>query len=92
MPHDFRIIDEAVKNYPVYRPLQGLSNSEIMQLALKLGIQGLLIPKISKQRLVSRRHSRVSPAKLEDVRNLEEKLLKVNGMVEASHKSLKTLS
>jgi thiamine biosynthesis protein ThiI len=91
-PHEFRIADEAVKNYPIYRPLQGLGNSEIAQLARKLGIQELSIPKISEQRVVSRRRSRVAPAKLEDVKNLEEKLLKVNEMVEASLKSLKTLS
>jgi thiamine biosynthesis protein ThiI len=88
--HDFRIEDEAVKNYPIYRPLQGLGNSEIKELTQKLGTQKLSVPKISKQRVISKRRRRVAPEKLEDVKRTEEKLLKVNEMIEASLKLLFT--
>ena len=87
-PHDFRIEDEAVANYPIYRPVQGFDCSEIAQLARKMGITEPFVPKISKRGPVSRKRSCVAPLNLEDLKHAEEKLLKVDVMVEASMKSL----
>jgi len=90
-PHDFRVEDEAVKNYPIYRPLQGFDKSEIKQLALKLGIQETSTPIIRKEKAVSRKQKHVTPAKLEDVKHAEQNL-KTDKMVEKSIKTLRTLN
>jgi adenylyl- and sulfurtransferase ThiI len=87
-PHDFRIEDEAVANYPIYRPVQGFDCSEIAQLARKMGITEPFVPKISKRGPVSRKRSCVASLNLEDLKHAEEKLLKVDEMVEASMRSL----
>jgi len=89
--HNFRVEDEAVKNYPIYRPLQGLDKPEIEQLARKLDIKEISIPIMSKQKAVSRRQNHVAPAKLEDVKHAEENL-KTDEMIEDSIKSLRTLN
>lgn len=86
--HSFRIEDEAVKNYPTYRPLQGFNKSEIAELTRKLGLQEISVPRISKKGAVSRRQNHVATVKLKDIERVEEKLLKVDEMIEASMKSL----
>jgi len=89
-PHDFRVEDEAVKNYPVYRPVQGFDNSEIGQLARKLGIPETSIPRISKQKAISRKQKQVALVKLEDLKRAEENL-KTDKMINDSLKTLRTL-
>jgi thiamine biosynthesis protein ThiI len=86
--HDFRIEDEAAKNYPIYRPLQGFDPSEIAELAQKLGMPEISIPRINKHGAVSRRQSRIATVKLKDIKHIEEKLLRVDEMIEASMKLL----
>jgi len=90
-PHGFRVEDEAVKNYPIYRPLLGLDKPEIGQLAHKLGIQEIVVPTMNKPKAVSRKQKHVAPAKLEDIKNFEQKL-NTDEKIEASITTLKTLN
>jgi adenylyl- and sulfurtransferase ThiI len=76
-----------VKNYPIYRPLQGFNKSEIAELARKIGMQEISVPRISKQGAGSRRQA-LATVKLKNIKHVEDKLLKVDEMIEASMKSL----
>ena len=40
--HSFRILDEAVKGLPVYRPLLGLGDDEITSMAEKIGLKTVM--------------------------------------------------
>jgi adenylyl- and sulfurtransferase ThiI len=86
--HDFRIEDETARNYPIYRPLQSFDVSEIGRLTRKMGIPKSSVPTISKRRTISRKQSYVASLNLADLKHAEEKLLKIDEMVEASMKSL----
>jgi thiamine biosynthesis protein ThiI len=84
----FRIEDEVLTNYPAYRPIQGFNTSEIKQLALKMGITEKAIAKTKKKGHNSSNRSCAASLNLEDLKNMEEKLLKIDEMVETSMKSL----
>jgi len=84
---DFRIEDEVLKDYLVYRPLQVFDETEIMQLARKIGITELADPKVGK-RGISRKTNSLPSLNLEDLKRAEEFLLDIDEMVEASMNSM----
>ncbi len=77
----FRLEDSVVRNYPIYRPLQGLDNAQIAELAQKIGIR----PMTPSEKRVKDTLGTINPKELE---SLEEKMLKLEGMIEASLNSV----
>lgn len=85
--NQFRIEDEVLKDYFVYRPLQVFDETEIMRLAGKIGITELTDSKVGK-RGISRKRSCGPSLNFEDLKRAEELLLDVDEMVEASMNSM----
>jgi adenylyl- and sulfurtransferase ThiI len=86
--HLFSIYDEAVSCIPIHRPLIGLDESEIEELAQRIGVSGKFSVKGKRQKgpLVS-----TGKASLEAVKSAEAKL-NVDGMVDLSLESLRTIA
>jgi len=68
----FRLQDQAVENYPVHRPLIGLTRAEIKAYARKIGIPQTLIEKLEKTKVI-RLKEEYMPT-LSEVKAEEEKL------------------
>jgi len=87
-PHDFWVEDEVMKNYPVYRPLQGFDKSETENLAQEIGIHELVAQKIEKNEAALKKRVAIST---EEVSMAEEKL-NIDELIKKSVETIKTFS
>jgi thiamine biosynthesis protein ThiI len=85
---NLRVLNAAVKEYPVHRPLLGFDKEETEAIARKIGTYKVSSRKAGECTAVPYQPS--TKAKLEDVLNAEEKL-DIEKMVEKSLKSIKTV-
>ena len=79
----FKILDEAARGFPVYRPLVGLDDEEIVAAAMAIGLE----------RTVTKKIDHVEPnirVGLEKVREIEREL-NIERIVERAVESLKIL-
>ena len=83
---NLRVLDSAVKDYPVHRPLLGFDKEETEALARKIGTYRFSSSKVGACTAVPYQPS--TKAKLEDVIKAEEKL-DIEAMVERSLESIK---
>ncbi len=81
--HSFRIQDEAVKGFPVYRPLIGLDEAETAETAKTIGLN-----KTSKEETRQLRPEAIM--KPEEIKKIEHEL-KVKKLVEEAVKNLRIL-
>ncbi len=81
--HSFRSQDEAVKGFPVYRPLIGLDESETTETAKTIGLK-----KTSKEEIKKLKPEAI--ARPEEIRRIEHEL-KVKELVEEAVKNLQIL-
>jgi thiamine biosynthesis protein ThiI len=65
--HSFRILDEAVKGLPVYRPLLGLDDDEIASMAKRIGLEKTTMRKAEQPRIIA-------AVELGRIREIEHKL------------------
>jgi thiamine biosynthesis protein ThiI len=86
--HAFRIEDEAVSKYPVYRPLFGLDAVEIDEIAERIGFGRMTFQNIMSN--VETKEASKVKVELEDVRMVEKKL-NVERMVDYALESLQVL-
>lgn len=84
--HNLRVLDEAVQNYPIYRPLLGFDKVETERLARKIGTYEISGWKANGCTAAPKKPT--TKAKLKEIKEAEEKL-NIKGMVETSTKSLK---
>jgi thiamine biosynthesis protein ThiI len=85
---NLRVLDSAVKNYPVHRPLLGFDKTETEALARKIGTYEASSTKAAACGAVPYQPS--TKAKLEDVIKAEEKL-DIEAMVERSLESIRVV-
>ncbi|UCC58402.1 MAG: tRNA 4-thiouridine(8) synthase ThiI [Candidatus Bathyarchaeum sp.] len=85
---NLKVLNDAVKEYPVHRPLLGFDKTETEALARKIGTYKVSSKKAGACTAVP--YSPSTKAKLEEVLKAEEKL-KVEDMIERSLKSLKVV-
>ncbi len=80
----FKLQDQAVQDYPIHRPLTGLTNTEIRELAQKIGIPQTLTakPKISEEAVLPT---------LKEVETIENKL-NIQKMIDTALEKLETTS
>jgi len=86
--HAFRMQDEAVQSFPIYRPLLGLGLHEIEEIAQKIGLE-----KASLLDVKSKAESKVikkATIKLRDIKRIEKEL-NIEKIVEGALKSIKVL-
>ncbi len=81
--HSFGIQDEAVKGFPVYRPLIGLDEAETLKIAKTVGLR-----KASKEE--AKQLEPKASVELEEIKKVEREL-KVERLVEETIKSLQIL-
>jgi len=81
--HSFRIQDEAVKGFPVYRPLIGLNEAETAETAQAIGMGKSVKEKVEHM------ESEVK-VKIEEIKKVERSL-RVEKLVDEAVKSLRTL-
>jgi len=81
--HSFRIQDEAVKGFPIYRPLVGLDEAEISATAKTIGLKETVKKEVKPTRLEAM-------LKLEEIKGMERKL-NTEKLIEEAVKSLRTL-
>jgi len=86
---NIRLLDEAVKLYPIHRPLLGLVETEVKQLAKKIEVHEALLMRARRRKRVLGKAVRT--VTLGDVEAAERKL-NVDRMVEVSLKSLRVVS
>lgn len=86
--HSFRITDEAVKGYPVYRPLIGFDRLKVQEFAQAIGLEKTTFHKVKSR--TKRKQWRKGLMELEDIKKVEKEL-NTNQMVEDALKSLKVL-
>lgn len=86
--HVLSLQDKAAKQFPVYRPLIGLDALEIDELARKIGTFKISSGRRMKKREVTSKQS-LKIIELEEIKKAETRL-KMDEMVEASLKSLRT--
>jgi len=79
----FRIQDQAIQDYPIHRPLTGLTRTEIKELAQKIGIQKALNTKPKKREAVL--------PTLKEVEAIENKL-NIQKMIDTALQKLETLT
>jgi len=87
--HDLNQLSQAVKQYPIHRPLLGFDKQEIEELATKIGIRSQIAEK--------KKTCTVMPTKPKTVTELQEiieaeKKLDVEEMIDRSMKSLKVVN
>lgn len=87
--HNLRVLNEAVKRYPVHRPLFGFDKAETERLARKIGTYEPSAHKVKGCTAVPRKPT--TRAKLQEVK-AEEERLNIEEMVEASVKSLRIIN
>jgi len=81
--HYYRIQDEAVKGFPVYRPLIGLDEAQTAETAKTIGLK-----KTSKEEIIQLEPEAI--VELEEIKKIEREL-KVEKLVEEAIKSLQIL-
>jgi len=85
----FKLRDQALRDYPVHRPLIGLTDAEIQKLAQKIGIQKALATNSTKREVVK-------PAKdvLPTPKEIEatEKRLPIQKMIDSAIKQIETIT
>lgn len=86
---DIRLLDEAVKLYPIHRPLLGLTEAEVKQLAKKIGTSETSLKKMRGHNKVQGGAARTIT--LKNVKAVEKKL-GIDKMVDASIRSLEIVS
>ncbi len=84
----FRITDEAVKGYPVYRPLIGFDRPKVQELAQAIGLEKTTFHKAKSR--TKRKQWRKGLMELEDIKKVEKEL-GTTQIVEDALKSLKVL-
>jgi len=84
-----RLFDEAVKLYPIHRPVLGLTEAEVRQLARKIGTSETTIKKTKKRLRVARKVAVTTT--VEEVKAVENKL-NTKKMADTSTKSLRIVS
>jgi len=70
--HSFRTQDEAAKDYPIYRPLLGLDEHEIEELARKIGLEKAILHEPKSR--AERKEEQIATIKLEDIKRREKEL------------------
>ena len=83
----FRLQDQAIQDYPIHRPLAGLTNAEIKKLAHIIGIQKALATKPKKRKAVKLREA-ILPT-LKEVEAAENKL-NMQKMIDTTLQKLET--
>ncbi len=83
----FKLQDQAIPDYPIHRPLTGLTNAEIKKLAQKIGIKKALTTKPKKREAVKPREA-ILPT-LKEVEATENKL-NIQKMINATLQKLET--
>jgi len=83
----FKLQDQAIQDYPIHRPLAGLTNAEIKKLAQKIGIKKALTTKPKKGEAVKPREA-ILPT-LKEVEAVENKL-NIQIMINATLRKLET--
>jgi len=86
--HVYRIQDEAVKDYPVYRPLLGLDTGEIEEIAQRICLETALQEVKNKAEITK---AQVAAIKLEDIQRIEKEL-NIETMIEEALKSRRVLN
>jgi thiamine biosynthesis protein ThiI len=87
--HRLRIQDQAIADYPIHRPLTGLTNDEIRKLAQKIGIPRALATKPEKPK-ATKPEEAVLPTP-EEVEAVEDKL-NIQEMIKTTLQKLETLT
>lgn len=85
----FKLQDQAIQDYPIHRPLIGLTNTEIKKLAQKIGIPKALTTE-PKEPDAAKLEEAVLPT-LKEVEAAEEKL-NIQEMIDTTMKQLETLT
>ena len=86
--HAFRIQDEAVKDFPIYRPLLGLNAHDIEEIAQRIGLEESTLQEAKSNAEV--KEGEIAAIKLEDVKRIEKEL-NTEKIIEDALKSLKIL-
>ncbi|MDH5450300.1 MAG: tRNA 4-thiouridine(8) synthase ThiI [Candidatus Bathyarchaeota archaeon] len=86
--HNLRVLDEAVQNYPVHRPLLGFDKVETDRLARKIGTYDISSWKAQGCTAVPKKPT--TKARLEEVKAAEEKL-NVKKIIKNAVKSLRDM-
>ncbi len=86
--HAYRIQDEAVREYPIYRPLLGLDAQEIKDIAQRIGFEKTNLNEAKVE--AENRGEQIVTVDLEDIKDIEKEL-KTEKRVELALKSLKVL-
>jgi len=81
--HSFRIQDEAVKGFPIYRPLIGLNEAEVAATAKAIGLKETVKKEAEHTKLET-------IPKLEEIKGIERRL-NTEKLVKEAIKSLRTL-
>jgi len=81
--HSFRIQDEAVRGFPIYRPLVGLDEAEIAATAKAIGLKETVKKEVEHTKLEA-------ILKLKEIKGIERKL-NTDKLAEETIKSLRTL-
>lgn len=87
--HDLNLLSQAIKQYPIHRPLLGFDKHEIEELATKIGICPPLAKKKKVCAVMSTRP--IAAAKSQEIIKAEKKL-NIEEMINKSMKSLKIIS
>lgn len=85
----FRIQDQAIQDYPIHRPLIGLTNAEIKKLAQEIGIQKALTTKPKKREAIKTTEAILLT--LKEVEATESKL-NIQKMINTTLKQLETVT
>jgi thiamine biosynthesis protein ThiI len=87
--HTFRMQDEAVKDYPIHRPLLGLNTHSIREIAQRIGLEKTAVQKV-KNKVEAKEKTQITSMKLEDIRQVEKEV-NLEEMVEETLQSIKVL-
>jgi thiamine biosynthesis protein ThiI len=87
--HNLRVLNGAVREYPIHRPMFGFDKAETEQLARRIGVYEVSSKRTTGCGAVPEKPA--TKAKLEDVVGAEERL-DIEGMVEQSLKELRVVS
>jgi thiamine biosynthesis protein ThiI len=87
--HDLNLLSQAVKQYPVHRPLLGFDEREIEDLATRIGVCPQSVGKKKVCTVMSTKPKTV--IKLQEIIEAEDKL-NIEKMIDRSMKSLKVVS
>jgi thiamine biosynthesis protein ThiI len=85
----FKLQDQAVKSYPIHRPVIGLTKTEIQEYAQKIGIPEALIKNLEEHKAIKPKEERVPT--LGEVEAVE-KGLNLNRMIETAIKQIEIVT